>query len=79
MSKERWQDRLMDKWREIRFDEVALNSEFGFGDYFHTKVSDTEAYCHVSGESHKWDPKCKVVQQCSADSLAPINSLEVVV
>lgn len=64
-------------WREIRFDEVAIGSEFGFGDYFHTKTSETKAYCHVSGEEHEWAAKLKVVQECKPESLAPGNSLEV--
>lgn len=67
----------MTKWREIRFDEVDIGSEFGFGDYFHTKTGKTTAYCHVSGEENEWSSKVKVVQECSPESLAPINSLEV--
>lgn len=43
-----------DSWAKVKFKDVPLQKEFGFGDYFHWKNTDTTAVCEISGEVHDW-------------------------
>lgn len=49
-----------ESWVKMKFKDVPLQKEFGFGDYFHWKNTDTTAVCDVSGEVHKWEPELEV-------------------
>lgn len=59
----------MSKWIELTFKEVPLKAEFGFSDYFATKVDDKGAYVDVSGEYEFFDPDFKVVMEVSHTTL----------
>lgn len=46
---------------EMKFKDVPIGAEFGFGDYFHWKNTETTAVCDVSSEVHPWDPNITVI------------------
>lgn len=43
---------------EIKFKDVPVGAEFGFKDYFFSKVS--EEYGEFSGDVHRFDPETNV-------------------